>query len=255
MRMTDRFGIGITIGVILIAGVVGVLTLGEVGDQLDERDEELHDRAKTVYGDDYRIVESDECWDLCVNTATTARQQKEDILYVLKRRGGYVSGSELMRSMVGNSLSDEPLHELVKSGVVEKRHDGGWVGETHYKYTGKIEAMEPLPDEEVRNRVHRRLYVTGTSMGADAIANDLPVGKERVKTALQTLEAEGKVDDGYVSTGLFSSHRWIDSRHGTLPDSRFHQYGEVLPAVFVVMSGVVVIGIIQRFRTNAETQA
>jgi len=254
MKTAGGFGIGITISVMLIAGVVGGLTLGEVGDRLDERGEELHNRAEAAYGDDYRIVVSDECWDICANTATTTEQQKEDILYVLKRRGGYVSESELMHSMVGNSLSDEALHELVNSDAVKKRH-GGAFGETHYKYSSDIEAPKPLSDKEVRDRVHRRLYVTGTSMSADAIANDLPVGKERVETALQTLQAEGKVDDGYVSTGFIGSHKWIDIRHGTLPDGRIHQYGEVLSALLLTLVGVMVIAINQRLRNGGHSHA
>lgn len=253
--MANKVSISITLAIILVAGAVGALVLGEVGEQLDERNEGLHNRAESVYGDDYRIVSSDECYDICVNTATTTEQQKEDILYVLKRRGGYVSGSELMRSMVGTSLDDEALQGLVESGVVKKRHQGGWFGETYYKYTGELEAVKPLSDAEVRERALRRLYVTGTSMGADAIANDLPVGTPRVKTALRTLQAEGKVDDGYVSTGFIGSHKWIDTRHGTLPDGRFHQFGKILPVLIVVMVGVVGIGIIQRCRKNGATKA
>lgn len=249
--MENRVSVVFTIGVLLVAGIVGAVVIGEFGDQLDERNEELHHRAEAVYGEDYRIVESEACWDYCATTATTRQQQKEDVLYTLKRNRGWISETRLEKSAPGRDL-DDILNELAEADDVEHRSGDGWGETDQYRYTGDADMPERLSDDRVRQRVSQRLFLLGGSMTTEQIADDLPVTTTRVEIALQTLMDDGAVDDGYVSQGMvfFASHQYIDARHGTLPDSVIAQYQPITVPLGVILLAVVLIGIIQRYRTE-----
>lgn len=249
---TSRYvSIAITVVVLAVVVFLGFAVLEGIGD-MEECNSELNNRAEEVYGEEYQIVSSDECWDYCVLTATTREQQKEDILHTLKRRGGYVSETALRRSTAGSV--EKPLSELTEAGLVERRSGDGLDMTDDFRYVGDDD-VEPLPDSVVENRVRKRLYVTGASMDSAAIADDLPVGEARVETALHQLEQQGLVDRGYVSTGFFSQQQWKDTRIGTLPDGRFHQYGTLLPVLAVVMAAVILIGFIQRIRDTPQSKS
>lgn len=191
----------------------------------EERPDGLDKRAGEVYGGGYKNISSWSCYELCVSTATTEEQQIRDIIHTLSRHEGYVSEGEIVTNAPAASLDELPMGTLVESGVVEKRTADDWPNIPHFKYTGGQEPPSNVTDSQVRKRVLRRLYLSSTSMKAKEIARNLPVGVDRVKTALRTLESDERVDSGYDPSKFSGSREWIDTRHGTLPDSRFHLIG------------------------------
>lgn len=252
----NRVSLAVTLAVLLTAGIVGALTLDEVGDQLGERNEELHDRADAVYGEDYRIVQSEACWDYCASTGTTAEQQKADVLYTLKRNRGWLSETRLEKSVTGQELKGV-LAALAARDDVEHRTGDGLGATDQYRYTGDAGLPDRLSDETVRDRVHRRLFLLGGSMTTQQIADDLPVTTARVEVALQTLMADGEVDDGYVGLGptFWPSHQYIDTRHGTLPDGFLARYQPLTVPLGLVLLATIIIGLIQRLRQADDGQA
>jgi|GEM_PF-3313802 len=199
-----------------------------------ERPEGLDDRAEEVYGDEYKNISSWSCYELCVGTVTTEKQQINDIIYTLNRREGYVSEGEVVTNAPAGSLAELPMDGLIESGVVEKRVGDGRAATQYFKYTGDRGAPSEPTNAQVRERVRRRLYLTSTSMKAKPIAQNLSVGVDRVQGALQKLESDGKVDSGYDRYGIFDSYEWVDTRHGTLPDSHIRVLGPMLPVLTIV---------------------
>jgi hypothetical protein len=246
----DAKSAAVTAIVILVVFGVGFAAYQSAGGK-HLRDQAPHDRAESVYGEDYKIVDSGECWDYCVMTATTTEQQVADIRYTLIRADTWVSGYTLMQSTPGDQVDRGVLEKVAAAPDIETHSGDGWLDiQTEYRYTGEATA-EPLSDATVRERVHRRLFLTGASMGVDAIASDLPVGQQRVEYALHSLAADGAVDSGYVTTRhtFFAGYQWIDTRHGRLPDGRFHQFQGIFLSILLVLTAVIIVWLLKLYRT------
>lgn len=244
-------GAVMTLTVLVIVLVVGGVTMDSISDGLQERHDALESRGQEVYGDDYQIVTSDDCYETCASTATTAEIRKQAVLIEADRHIGWTSDITLGQAVAGPSVEDT-ADRLVEEGLLEKRESNGLLGMVEYRYVGpEGEYEDGLSDEQLRQLLRQRLYVTGTWMSMDEIVSSVPAVEWRVREALADLQESGTVKTGTESESSFIpfgghtayAHTSVDHP----PAGSSSTFDLFLVALFVAVVATV-IGFVQRWR-------
>lgn len=248
-------GVALTLTVLVIVLVVGGITMGSISYGVEERHEALETRADEVYGDDYEIVSSDDCYETCAPTATTSEIQKRSILIMADRQVGWASATTLGQAVPGFD-AEETADQLVEGGLLEKRQSDGLLGVPEYRYVGSEGKYENgLSDNELRQLVREQLYVTGTWVSEDEVVSSVPAAKWRVRQTLADLQEDGVVKSGTESESTFlpfGGHTAYAHTSVDHPPAGSTSAFDLFIVALIVGGVAILIGFVQRWRNGPK---
>lgn len=250
-----RSDYAITVVVLIIVLVVGGMTMGAIGGKIEERNNALENRAQAVYGDEYVIVASDDCYDYCATTATTTEYRRQAILIQADRNHGWVSKFELSQAVEGHSV-EYRADQLVEEGLLERRKSAA-VG-YEYRYIGPEGAYEDgLSDSELQQLIRNQLYVSGAWMSFDEIHDSVPAVEWRVRKALAELEEKGEIQTGTESESAFIPMGHTAYAHESVdhPPAGSNNMGTLFLVTLVVAAVAFVIGRVRLYRHKRGLQS
>jgi len=255
MEGIDLQGAVITVVVLAIVLIVGAAAMGSISNGIEERHAARDTRADDVYGDDYEIVTSDDCYETCASTATTSEIQKRSILIMADRQVGWASAITLGQAVPGSD-AEETADQLVEEGLLEKRQSDGLLGVPEYRYVGSEGRYENgLSDNELRQLVREQLYVTGTWMSEDEIVSSVPAAKWRVRQTLADLQEDGVVKTGTESESTFlpfGGHTAYAHTSVDHPPAGSTSTFDLFIVALIVAGVAILIGFVQRWRNGPK---
>jgi predicted transcriptional regulator len=247
--MSDWKGVAITLVVASIVAVLGAQMVG-LGDQLQERQTEIKTHGAEVYHNQTIVVSSDDCYETCGMTADSINRRQRAILITLDQREVWVSGYTLGESVPGHSV-DQAMQSLIANGVVERRNQ---TIRTEYRYVGPDDTYSNgLSDAELRQWVADQLYAYQSWYTMDELASSFPASESRVASAVHELKSNGTVQQAQEGEGgIIVTHHTAYAHQSV--DEKPYQGGPTgtgMIGVFVVIVlATLVIGVVQRFRTE-----
>lgn len=246
---TNWSGIAVFVVVLVITAVIGGVVIDEVGTQLDTATQETIDEGTAVYGNDTIVVSSDDCYDYCAQTTDSMDRRQRALLITLDEREVWTGEFTLAASVPGHSI-DSAMEPLIEEGIVIERD--ATIGK-EYRYVGPDgKYAENFSQGDLEVWVADQLDAYNGWYTLDELASSMPADETAVAAALDDLKA-----DGVVKAGREGEGNWIVTYHTAYAHHTVEEEPYTGPAYYglggvvaVVLAAVLVIGVVQRFRSD-----